>query len=67
MLNGVVVLKAQVPFLSPADDGNSIKTEQGTLTAIPYYTWANRGRSQMDVWLPTKISSIEVKANKDDK
>ncbi|SEA02045.1 glycoside hydrolase family 127 protein [Pedobacter hartonius] len=67
LLNGVVVLKAEVPFLMPADNGKSIKTEQGTLTAIPYYSWANRGHSQMDVWLPTRISSIDVKASKDDK
>lgn len=24
------------------------------LTAIPYYTWGNRGKSQMRVWLPEK-------------
>lgn len=25
-----------------------------TMTAIPYYTWANRGESEMRVWLPEK-------------
>ena len=25
-----------------------------TLTAIPYYTWGNRGENQMRVWLPTR-------------
>ena len=25
-----------------------------TITAIPYYTWGNRGISQMRVWLPEK-------------
>ncbi|HEC44490.1 MAG TPA: hypothetical protein ENI20_16840, partial [Bacteroides sp.] len=24
------------------------------ITAIPYYTWSNRGKGQMKVWLPTK-------------
>jgi len=28
------------------------KTEPATLTAIPYYTWGNRGLNQMRVWLP---------------
>ena len=23
-----------------------------TLTAIPYYAWANRGENQMRVWMP---------------
>ena len=25
-----------------------------TLTAVPYYTWGNRGENQMRVWLPVK-------------
>jgi hypothetical protein len=32
--------------------GAVTKREQG-LTAIPYYAWANRGRGQMVVWIPT--------------
>jgi len=23
------------------------------LTAIPYFAWANRGKSEMTVWIPT--------------
>lgn len=65
LLNGVVVLKAEVPFLKVAADGKSIDTTQGEITAIPYYSWANRGLSEMNVWLPTQIESI--RANKDDR
>ena len=25
--------------------------ERATLTAIPYYAWANRGETQMRVWM----------------
>ena len=25
--------------------------EKAVLTAIPYYTWANRGENQMRVWM----------------
>jgi len=25
--------------------------EKAVLTAIPYYTWANRGETQMRVWM----------------
>jgi len=26
-----------------------------TLTAIPYFRWANRGPNPMRVWIPTEI------------
>ena len=26
----------------------------GSITAIPYYAWANRGRGEMSVWIPIK-------------
>jgi DUF1680 family protein len=66
MLNGIVMIKAQVPVLTPTADGSGIKTGQGTLTAIPYYSWANRGKSEMQVWLPTRVSSVNIKANSND-
>jgi DUF1680 family protein len=66
LLNGIVEIKANVPVIKPSADGLSIKTEHGELTAIPYYSWANRGHSQMDVWLPTRIAAVTVKASKDD-
>jgi len=66
LLNGIVTIKANVPVFKPSDDGKSVKTEQEEIIAIPYFAWANRGNSQMDVWLPTKVSSISLKASKDD-
>lgn len=30
--------------------------EPVTLTAVPYYTWGNRGENQMRVWLPLKVN-----------
>ena len=29
-----------------------------TLTAIPYYTWANRGNYEMQVWLPGSAADL---------
>lgn len=66
LLNGVVTITASVPVLRPSADGKNIQIEQEEITAIPYYSWANRGDSQMDVWLPVKINSINLKASKDD-
>jgi DUF1680 family protein len=65
-LNGIVAIKARVPSLQPTPDGKGVETKEAEVTAIPYFTWANRGQSRMDVWLPTKIEAVRVKASKDD-
>ncbi len=51
LLNGVTVVKSKAVALKFDVDGKVLKTEQA-FTAIPYYSWANRGRGQMIVWLP---------------
>lgn len=56
----VIALQAQVPVIVPADNGRSVAASTTTITAIPYYTWANRGSNAMQVWLPTKISTIRI-------
>lgn len=56
----VIALKAEVPVVTVSEDGLNVQTEKKTITAIPYYTWANRGQSQMQVWLPTSIKDIKV-------
>ena len=60
LLNGVVTLKAEVPVVNVSADGLSAVTQKKTITAIPYYAWANRGKSPMQVWLPTVISDIKL-------
>lgn len=64
LLNGVMEIKAEVPAIKIDDDGNSISTAKQTLTAIPYYAWAHRGKGEMTVWFPTRIKDIEVFALK---
>ena len=56
----VVALLASVPVVMVNPDGVSIKTETKTITAIPYYAWANRGKNEMQVWLPTKIKDVKI-------
>jgi DUF1680 family protein len=41
LLNGVMVLTNQ-------------STQKPFITAIPYYSWANRGKGEMQVWFPEK-------------
>ncbi len=56
--NGPDVLKMKVPknarFIpkyEPKLLGGVVVLRAGALTAIPYYAWANRGRSLMKVWI----------------
>ncbi|HET9744241.1 MAG TPA: beta-L-arabinofuranosidase domain-containing protein [Chitinophagaceae bacterium] len=56
----VKALTADVPVVTVGEDGLSLKTEKKKIIAIPYYTWANRGRNEMQVWLPTKITDVKI-------
>ena len=50
MLNGVQVIRGRAEGLTVDANGVVQKADQPFL-AIPYSTWANRGRGQMAVWL----------------
>jgi DUF1680 family protein len=56
----VKALTAEVPVVTVGEDGLSLKTEMKKIIAIPYYTWANRGKNEMQVWLPTKITDVKL-------
>src|SRR5262249_54091381 len=59
LLNGVMIIKGKAFALASDAEGKTIRTEQG-FTAIPYYSWANRGRGEMIVWLPYNESSVKL-------
>jgi DUF1680 family protein len=44
LLGGIEVITLTPPASAPSP--------ARTLTAIPYYAWANRGRGEMAVWIP---------------
>ena len=56
----VKALTAEVPVVIVNEDGTSLRTEKKKIIAIPYYTWANRGKNEMQVWLPTKIKDVKI-------
>ncbi|HUI57256.1 MAG TPA: beta-L-arabinofuranosidase domain-containing protein [Bryobacteraceae bacterium] len=58
LLKGVEVIEGKAIALNKDAQGNTVKTEQ-SFTAIPYYAWANRGRGEMIVWLPTNQASAK--------
>jgi hypothetical protein len=56
LLNGVVAVKSRAIALKKTAEGGVVRTEQD-FVAIPYATWANRGRGQMMVWIPREESA----------
>jgi uncharacterized protein len=60
LLNGVTTITAELPVLTASSDGLSVVTEKKLVTAIPYYSWANRGGDDMQVWLPRTIKDIKI-------
>ena len=56
----VVAITGPVPVLTISDDGTGVQSETKQLVAIPYYTWANREQSEMQVWLPKKITDVKI-------
>ncbi|HLX11992.1 MAG TPA: beta-L-arabinofuranosidase domain-containing protein, partial [Bacteroidota bacterium] len=56
----VVALTTDAISIAPSADGKSVTTEKRSVTAIPYYVWANRGGNDMQVWIPTKVSSVKI-------
>lgn len=60
LLHGVVELKSQASIVEISANGQEIKTNKKPFTAIPYYAWANRGKGEMTVWIPEKITAAEL-------
>ena len=59
VLNGIMTLKAEVPVVT-INGTESISTQKQSFTAIPYYSWANRGKGEMTVWFPSQVKDIEI-------
>jgi hypothetical protein len=60
LLNGVMTLTAPVPTVQVDASATAVRTVPQTLTAIPYYAWANRGKGEMTIWFPEKITDVEL-------
>ena len=57
IFGGVVQLEAKASAIDEAEWSGLYRTRppaehQGTLTAVPYYLWSNRGQGSMMVWIP---------------
>jgi uncharacterized protein len=60
LLNGVTVLKGEATAVIVDSGKNSITTVRQPFLAIPYYAWAHRGKGEMEVWFPEKITDIDI-------
>jgi len=60
LLNGVMTLQGNGLAVLVDPDKNTVTTKAQTITAIPYYSWAHRGKGEMTVWMPQKVSGIEI-------
>ncbi|MBW8682717.1 glycoside hydrolase family 127 protein [Chitinophaga rhizophila] len=60
-LNGVTVLEMQGTAASRQLNTDQLTSTAQPVTAIPYYTWANRGPAEMTVWIPYEASAARPK------
>lgn len=60
LLGGVNTITFHARRVVAAPDGKSVRTEPTKVTAIPYYSWNNRGASSMQVWLPTVVREVKI-------
>jgi len=60
LLHGVTTLTATVPVVQLDASGTSVSTVPRPLVAIPYYAWANRGKGEMTVWFPEKLTDLDL-------
>ncbi len=60
LLNGINTIRFNANALEIAADGRSVNTIKKQITAVPYYSWNNRGANEMQVWLPTNINKVQV-------
>jgi len=58
LLNGVVVITGEGEAV--VEKAGKIITEKKAVTLIPYYSWANRGKGEMAVWLPREASKARI-------
>jgi hypothetical protein len=56
LLNGVQIISGKASVATATKDGTQLGAPAG-FTAIPYYSWANRGSGDMMVWIPSESSS----------
>jgi uncharacterized protein len=60
LLNGVTIMKSEAIAVVIDDTGRKVTTVPKPFTAIPYYAWAHRGKGEMMIWFPKKVTNIDL-------
>jgi hypothetical protein len=60
LLEGVTTLQVHGATRVTRDAAGKAASTPATLTAIPYFAWANRGPSPMQVWLPLSEKDVPL-------
>ena len=60
LLGGVNILRFDAPVIAINSNGESVSVEKRKITAIPYFSWNNRGAGAMQVWLPSVIKTLRI-------
>jgi len=59
-LSGIKVITGNVKRVKKTPLKGNPKIQSHSLTAIPYYAWSNRGKSEMAVWMAQEISQVRL-------
>jgi hypothetical protein len=57
LLNGLMTINGKAKYFQEGNNGN-VTVSEVDFTAIPYYAWANRGGSEMEVWIPETKEAV---------
>ncbi|WP_299556370.1 glycoside hydrolase family 127 protein [Seonamhaeicola sp.] len=57
LFDGVITVNGKATYIKKNTSG-TLHREVIDFKAIPYYAWANRGGSEMQVWIPNKESAV---------
>ena len=60
LLNGIVTLNSNTSSIIVDEKNNAVSTRSITFKAIPYYSWANRGKSEMTIWFPYLVKDVDL-------
>jgi len=60
LLGGITVLSGDVLAMQRKTDSRRVEAVKQSMTAIPYFAWANRGMGEMSVWLPRREDKARV-------
>ncbi|MBS1662781.1 MAG: glycoside hydrolase family 127 protein [Bacteroidetes bacterium] len=60
LLNGIVTLKGNGKRIDVDPVALQVSTRETGIVAIPYYAWANRGKGEMNIWFPQKLTDVDL-------